>query len=65
MNNNIHLMPDEPTRFTPIFMDRMLEHTERLSASDITIQTGEPIYAEVYGKLLQNHQSSFIQHRTR
>lgn len=50
---NIHLMPDEPTRFTPVFMDRMLEHTERLNASDITIQTGEPIYAEVYGKLLR------------
>lgn len=47
------LMPDEPTRFTPLFMDKMLEHTERLHASDITIQTGAPIYAEVYGKLLR------------
>ncbi|QMT58964.1 Dot/Icm type IV secretion system ATPase DotB [Legionella sp. PC997] len=53
MNNNVYLMPDEPTRFTPLFMDKMLEHTERLNASDITIQTGEPIYAEVYGKLLR------------
>ena len=51
--NNIHLMPDEPTRFTPVFMDRMLEHAESLNASDITIQTGEPIFAEVYGKLLK------------
>lgn len=50
---NVQLMPDEPTRFTPVFMDKMLEHTERLNASDITIQTGEPIYAEVYGKLLR------------
>jgi defect-in-organelle-trafficking protein DotB len=50
---NTHLMPNEPTRFTPIFMDKMLEHTEGLKASDVTIQTGEPIYAEVYGKLLQ------------
>jgi defect-in-organelle-trafficking protein DotB len=50
---NTHLMSDEPTRFTPLFMDKMLEHTERLSASDITIQTGEPIYAEVYGKLFR------------
>lgn len=48
-----YLMADEPTRFTPLFMDKMLEHTERLNASDITIQTGEPIYAEVYGKLLR------------
>ncbi|KTD44199.1 DotB [Legionella parisiensis] len=52
-NTNLHLMADEPTRFTPLFMDKMLEHTERLNASDITIQTGEPIYAEVYGKLLR------------
>ena len=46
-------MPDEPTRFTPIFMDKMLEHAERLQASDITIQTGSPIYIEVYGMLLR------------
>lgn len=50
---NVNLMPDEPTRFTPMFMDKMLEHAEHLKASDITIQTGEPIYAEVYGKLLK------------
>lgn len=51
--SNICLMPDEPTRFTPVFMDRMLEHAESLNASDITIQTGAPIFAEVYGKLLK------------
>lgn len=51
--NNIQLMPDEPTRFTPVFMDKMLEHAERLSASDITLQTGSPIYAEVYGQLIK------------
>ena len=51
--SNIHLMPDEPTRFNPLFMEKMLEHTERLNASDITIQTNEPIYAEVYGELLK------------
>jgi len=48
-----YLMPDEPTRFTPVFMERMLEHTEALTASDITIQTGAPVFAEVYGKLLR------------
>jgi len=53
MMSNTQLMPDEPTRFTPVFMDRMLEHAESLNASDITIQTGEPIYAEVYGKLIR------------
>ncbi|MCC5792290.1 MAG: Dot/Icm type IV secretion system ATPase DotB [Legionellaceae bacterium] len=46
-------MPQEPSRFTPVFMDRMLEHAESLNASDITIQTGEPIFAEVYGRLLK------------
>lgn len=49
--SNINLMPDEPTRFSPVFMDKMLEHAESLQASDITIQTGSPIYAEVYGRL--------------
>lgn len=51
--SHTNLMPDEPTRFTPLFMDKMLEHAERLQASDITIQTNEPIYAEVYGRLLK------------
>ncbi len=50
---HINLMPDEPTRFSPVFMDRMLEHTEKLNASDITIQTGSPIYAEIYGVLVK------------
>lgn len=51
MATNINLMPDEPTRFSPVFMDKMLEHAESLNASDVTIQTGEPIFAEVYGRL--------------
>jgi len=51
MNND--LMPDEPTRFSPVFMDKMLEHAQRLGASDITVQTGSPIFIEVYGRLLK------------
>lgn len=47
------LMPDEPTRFSPVFMDKMLEHAQQLNASDITIQTGSPIFIEVYGRLLK------------
>lgn len=50
---NASLMPDEPTRFTPLFMDKMLEHAQKLQASDITIQTGAPIFAEVYGRLIK------------
>lgn len=49
----INLMPDEPTRFNPLFMDKMLQHAENLNASDITIQTGSPIFAEVYGQLIK------------
>lgn len=51
--NNRHLIANEPTRFNPVFMDKLLEYTEGLNASDVTIQTGEPIFAEVYGKLLR------------
>lgn len=55
MNDSEHcnFMPDEPTRFTSVFMERLLEHTEALNASDITIQTAAPVFAEVYGKLLR------------
>ncbi len=52
-STHVNLMPDEPTRFTPVFMDRMLEHAEKLKASDITIQTNSSIYAEVYGVLIK------------
>lgn len=44
---------DEPTRFTPDFMEKLLIHSDTLNASDITVQTGMPIYAEVYGRLLR------------
>lgn len=47
-----NLMPNEPTRFNPVFLEKMLEHCESLDASDITIQTNVPIIAEVYGRLL-------------
>lgn len=50
---HLNLMPDEPTRFTPLFMDKMLEHAEKFGASDITIQTSTPIFMEVYGSLIR------------
>jgi defect-in-organelle-trafficking protein DotB len=53
MNDLAYLLPNEPTRFGPASMEKMLEFTMSLDASDITIQTGGPIIAEVYGKLLQ------------
>jgi defect-in-organelle-trafficking protein DotB len=48
-----HLLPDEPTRFTPAQMERLLEFCTLLNASDITIQTNECIFAEVYGRLMR------------
>lgn len=43
--------PKEPTRFEERHLDRLLEFCYRSDASDITIQTGEPIFAEVFGRL--------------
>ena len=46
-------MPNEPNRFSVAFMDQMLEHSQMLNASDITLQTGSPIFIEVYGRLMK------------
>ncbi|MDX2164155.1 MAG: Dot/Icm type IV secretion system ATPase DotB [Gammaproteobacteria bacterium] len=43
--------PNEPLRFTPTETDRLLAFCQQLGASDITIQTGESVFAEVYGRL--------------
>ncbi|NKB46252.1 MAG: Dot/Icm type IV secretion system ATPase DotB [Legionellales bacterium] len=48
-----HFMPDEPTRFTPAQLNLLLQHSEQLQASDVTIQSDTPVFAEVYGRLLQ------------
>lgn len=54
MNNpHVNFMPNEPTRFTPPFMEKLLEHAESLSASDVTIQTNQSIFAEIYGNLIR------------
>lgn len=50
---NPSLMPNEPVRFSPAHLDQLLAHCEQLSASDITIQTNQCVYAEVYGRLLR------------
>ena len=46
-----YLLPDEPIRFTTEAFDRMLLHCVNLSASDITLQTNTPIFAEIHGHL--------------
>ena len=48
-----NIMPKEPTRFSPVEMEKLLSHCEGLMASDITIQTNSAIYAEVYGRLIR------------
>lgn len=53
MSSNINVMPNEPSRFTVPSMDKLLEHAESLHASDITLQSSEPVFAEVYGRLLK------------
>lgn len=49
-----YLMPDEPRdRIGPEDLDRLLAFLVQHDASDITIQTDEKIYAEIYGVLYQ------------
>lgn len=43
--------PNEPLRFTHGETDRLLAFCQQLGASDITIQTAECVFAEVYGRL--------------
>lgn len=45
------LYPQEPIRLSIESTNDILMHCVKLGASDITFQTGEPIYAEVYGRL--------------
>lgn len=45
------LYPKEPSRFEPRHVDELLVYGHRLNASDITIQTGSPLIAEIYGRL--------------
>lgn len=45
------LYPNEPTRFEARNVDELLVYCQKINASDITIQTGEPITVEVYGRI--------------
>ncbi len=44
------LLPQEPTYFTAESLDRLLVHCTQLGASDISIQAGENVFAEIQGK---------------
>ena len=49
---NPYQYPNEPSRFEPNNIDDLLLFGHQIGASDITIQTNEPIVAEMYGKTL-------------
>lgn len=51
MSETNYMIPNEPTRFTANYLDRLLYFCEMHNASDITIQTNEPVYIESYGRL--------------
>ena len=53
MNNYFYhyQFPQEPLRFEPNHLDNLLLHCSKINASDITIQTNEPVFVEIYGKL--------------
>ncbi len=46
-----YLLPNEPVRFTPLELDRVLLHCVKLDASDITFQTNSPVMAEIHGHM--------------
>lgn len=47
------LYPQEPARLTIDSVNEVLMHCVKHGASDITFQTGEPVIAEIYGKLVK------------
>ncbi|HJN37791.1 MAG TPA: Dot/Icm type IV secretion system ATPase DotB [Gammaproteobacteria bacterium] len=51
MDNTVYYMPDEPLRFAGQDIEKLLSFAQSFDVSDITIQTGEAIIAEIYGRL--------------
>ena len=49
--NNEYQFENEPSRLTPAIMEEILAHCTQARASDITLQTNEPIFSEIYGRL--------------
>jgi defect in organelle trafficking protein DotB len=45
------LFPQEPVRLTLDVTNEILIHSVKMGASDITFQTGEPVMAEIFGRL--------------
>ncbi len=49
--NKDYLFPNEPTRLMPDHLEQILAFCAQHNASDITLQTNETIFAEIYGRL--------------
>jgi defect-in-organelle-trafficking protein DotB len=60
MNTKTYQLPNEPTRFSARDVDKLLGYCSGINASDITLQTDEPVIVEVYGRLykITNHKLS-------
>src|SRR5690348_11719565 len=53
MTTSEFTFPHEPIRLSVESANEILIHCVKLGASDITFQTGEPIFAEIYGRLIK------------
>lgn len=51
MDTEKYQLPNEPTRFNAADLDKILGYCTNINASDITLQTEEPVIVEVYGRL--------------
>lgn len=51
VTENQYIFPNEPSRFTPNDLERMLEFCVDNHASDVTIQSNDQIVVEIYGRL--------------
>lgn len=51
--SNTQLMPNEPLRFGPQELDKLLAHCIDVNTSDVTIQTNDVVFAEIYGRLVR------------
>lgn len=53
-------LPNEPNRFNAKDVDILFGYCSKIGASDITLQTGEPVFIEVFGRLykITNHKLS-------
>ena len=52
-SSETQLMQNEPLRFGPKELDQLLAHCIAADTSDVTIQTNQAVFAEIYGRLVR------------